>query len=194
MVTTWSVFSHCVKSVQIRSFFWSIFYRIRTEYGETLRISLYSFGKIRTRKYSVFGHFSRSVIVKLCDKSICKPLNIIFKSCLTQGIFPSEWKKANVSIRKKKKKKKKNENKKTLSNPVLKTTDLPLFSRSLAKFSKKRFPYFFGKNLISENQSGFKPGGDSCVNQCLAITHEVFSSFDDHCEVRGIHWHFRRFR
>ena len=29
-------------------------------------------------------------MLKLCDKSICKPLNIIFKSCLTQGIFPSE--------------------------------------------------------------------------------------------------------
>ena len=25
---------HCVKSVQIRSFFWSVFSRIRTEYGE----------------------------------------------------------------------------------------------------------------------------------------------------------------
>ena len=36
-------------NVQIRSFFWSVFSRIRTEYG-----------KIRTRKNSVFGHFSRS--------------------------------------------------------------------------------------------------------------------------------------
>ena len=25
---------HCVKSVQMRSFFWSIFFRIRSEYGE----------------------------------------------------------------------------------------------------------------------------------------------------------------
>ena len=30
--------SHCVKSVQIRSFFWSLFSRIRTEYGEILRM------------------------------------------------------------------------------------------------------------------------------------------------------------
>ena len=30
---------HFVKSVQIRSFFWSLFSRIRTEYGEILRIS-----------------------------------------------------------------------------------------------------------------------------------------------------------
>ena len=30
---------HCVKSVRIRSFFWSVFYRIRTEYGEIRSIS-----------------------------------------------------------------------------------------------------------------------------------------------------------
>ena len=33
---------HCVKSVQIRNFFWSIFSRSQTEYGEILRISPYS--------------------------------------------------------------------------------------------------------------------------------------------------------
>ena len=33
---------HCVKGVQIRSFFWSVFSGIRTEYGEILRISPYS--------------------------------------------------------------------------------------------------------------------------------------------------------
>ena len=40
---------HCVKSVQIQSFFWSVFSCIWTEYR-----------KIRTRKNSVFGHFSGS--------------------------------------------------------------------------------------------------------------------------------------
>ena len=33
---------HCVKSVQIRSFFWSVFACIRTEYGEIRSISPYS--------------------------------------------------------------------------------------------------------------------------------------------------------
>ena len=37
--STWKV--HYVKSAQIRSFFWSVFSRIRTEYGEILRISKY---------------------------------------------------------------------------------------------------------------------------------------------------------
>ena len=35
---------HCVKSVQILSFFWSVFSSIRTEYGEILRISPYLVG------------------------------------------------------------------------------------------------------------------------------------------------------
>ena len=37
----------CVKSVQIRSFFWSAFSRIWTKYGEIIRISPYS---VRMRK------------------------------------------------------------------------------------------------------------------------------------------------
>ena len=41
--------NHCVKSVQIRSYFWSLFSCIRTECR-----------KIRTRNNSVFGQFSRS--------------------------------------------------------------------------------------------------------------------------------------
>ena len=42
--------SNCVKSVQIRSYRWSVFSCIRNEYR-----------KIRTRNNSVFGHFSRRV-------------------------------------------------------------------------------------------------------------------------------------
>ena len=77
---------HCVKSVQIWSFFWSVFSRIPTEYGEIRSISPYSvqmredkdqkklciwtfftqnlstvrMREIWTRKNSVFGHFSGS--------------------------------------------------------------------------------------------------------------------------------------
>ena len=43
------------------------------------------------------------------DESICKPLAIIFQSCLQNGEFPSEWKKANVvPVFKEKKKQVKN--------------------------------------------------------------------------------------
>ena len=53
---------HCVKCVQIRSFFWSVFSRVRTEYVEIRSMSSYS---VRMRensnqKSSIFGHFSRN--------------------------------------------------------------------------------------------------------------------------------------
>ena len=35
-------------------------------------------------------------MLKICDKSIFKPLEVIFKSCLVQAIFPSEWKEASA--------------------------------------------------------------------------------------------------
>ena len=39
--------------------------------------------------------------------------------------------------------------------------------------------------MISPNQSGFRPG-DSCINQLIAITHEIYKSFDDGLEVMGV--------
>ena len=39
---SWSKNKHCVKGVQIRSFFWSVFSRIRTEYVDFRRKSSYS--------------------------------------------------------------------------------------------------------------------------------------------------------
>ena len=35
-------------------------------------------------------------MIKIFGNSLCKPLELIFKSCTTKGEFPSEWKKANV--------------------------------------------------------------------------------------------------
>ena len=47
------------------------------------------------------------------------------------------------------------------------------------------FSSFLANNLLAPNQSGFKPG-DSCINQLLSITHEIYSSFDDGLEVRSV--------
>ena len=35
-------------------------------------------------------------MVKIRDSSICRPLKLIFQSCLESGKFPTEWKKTNV--------------------------------------------------------------------------------------------------
>ena len=61
--------SHCVKSVQIQSFFWSVFSRIRTEYVYLRSKSPYSARilKIRFRKNSVFEHFSRGVAFRFSN-------------------------------------------------------------------------------------------------------------------------------
>ena len=58
--------NHCVKSVQIRRFFWSVFslFRLNAEiYRVSFRIQ-FEYGKIRTRKNFVFGHFSRSGLLE----------------------------------------------------------------------------------------------------------------------------------
>ena len=47
------------------------------------------------------------------------------------------------------------------------------------------FNFFIENKLISSNQSGFKPG-DSCINQLLSITHEIYESFDVGLEVRSV--------
>ena len=39
------------------------------------------------------------------------------------------------------------------------------------------FDFFLENNLILQKQSN-KPG-ESCINQLLSITHEIYKSFDD---------------
>ena len=43
------------------------------------------------------GHGKISIrMIKICGKSICKPLQLIFNQCIDTGSFPLEWKKANI--------------------------------------------------------------------------------------------------
>ena len=105
-------------------------------------------------------------MLKLCGESIYKPLNLISKSCLKTGQFPSEWKKANVVPVFKKGDKQLVKNYRPIS--LLPNTG-KIFERLLYN---QMFEFFIRNDLISQNQSGFKPG-DSCINQFLAITHEI---------------------
>ena len=47
------------------------------------------------------------------------------------------------------------------------------------------FEFFIRNDLISQNQSGFKPG-DSCISQLLAVTHEIYKSVDACLDVRAV--------
>ena len=60
---------------------------------------------------------------------------------------------------------------------------LPICGKSLWKLLFNGiFTFFIGKKLISPNHLRFKP----CINQLLAITHEICKSFDEGSEVRGV--------
>ena len=51
---------------------------------------------------------------------------------------------------------------------------LPITGKIFEKLlCSKMFQFFIRNDLVSQNQSGFKPS-DSCINQLLAITHEIY--------------------
>ena len=118
-------------------------------------------------------------MLQLCGNSICKPLELIFQQAVESGFFPSEWKKGNVvPIHKK-------DDKQCFKNygPI---SLLPICGKIFEKLIfNEMFKFFIEKELISPNQSRFKLR-DSCINQLLAITHEIYKSFDDVFEVRGV--------
>ena len=93
--------------------------------------------------------------------------------------FSIEWKKANiVPVHKK-------INKQLIENyrPILLQ---PVCGNILEQIIyNKMFEFFSENELISHNQSGFRPG-DSCINQLLCITHHIYQSLDDGLETRGV--------
>ena len=51
----------------------------------------------------------------------------------------------------------------------------------------KIYNFLLEEKLLNPNPSGFRPS-DSCINQLLAITHEIFEGFDCNLslEVRSV--------
>ena len=126
------------------------------------------------------GHDNISIrMLKMRGSAIYKPLAIIFKQCVDLAILSSEWKKGNiVPIHEK-------SEKQTLKNgrPV---SLLPICGKILERLMfNETFKFFFENELISSNQSGFKPD-DSCVNQLVSITHDIYKYFDEGHEVMGV--------
>ena len=118
-------------------------------------------------------------MIKICGKSVCIPLRKIFEECLRTGTFPLDWKKGNVLPIFKKGDKQIYENYRPVSL-------LPILGKILERLIfEEMFPFFIENKLIAANQSGFKPG-DSCINQLIAITHEMYQSFHAGYEVQGV--------
>ena len=101
------------------------------------------------------------------------------ESCFIKEEFSYQWKKANVVPVHKKSDKQSLKNYRPISLQ-------PIFGKFFERIIYNNiFEYLTTNKLISDNQSGFKPG-DSCVNQLLSITHEIYHSLDNGLEVRGV--------
>ena len=116
-------------------------------------------------------------MIKICDTSICRPLKLIFQCCLEKGKFPNEWEQPNeVPVHKK------------VDKQILKyyrpISLLSIAGKILKDYCMTGCLNFIANNSISKYQSGFRPS-DSCINQLLSITYEIYQSLDDNLEVRS---------
>ena len=117
----------------------------------------------------------------LCDESVILPLQIIFTNILTTSIYPTIWKLVNVTPVFKK------GNKQLIKNyrPI---SLLPICGKILEKIIfNNLYSYFHTNNLLTKNQSGFRPG-DSTTNQLLYLLDEIHQAFDstNSFEVRAV--------
>ena len=118
-------------------------------------------------------------MLKLCGEAICRPRNIIFKTCVNISKFPLEWKKGNVvPIHTKNDK----QNVKTYRHVSLLLICGKTFEHLIYNVI---YGFLSDNNLLSPNQSGFR-SGDSCINQLVSINHEILNALYKGLEVRGI--------
>ena len=99
-------------------------------------------------------------MVKICDQSIVGPLCCIFERCVEAGLYPTQWKKANVIPVHKKGCKQNKCNYRPISIILI-------FGKIFEKLLFDVIHDHLCKNdLISPHQSGFRPG-DATINQLL---------------------------
>ena len=132
--------------------------------------------------HKAHGHDDISIrMIKMCDKSILKPLILLFENSTKSSYYPDIWKKPNiVPVHK--------QNDKQLVTNYRPISLLPIFRKIFEKIIFNRIYNFLSeKNLLNHNQSGFHPS-DSFVNQLLSVTHEIFQAFDcdPTLEVRSV--------
>ena len=107
----------------------------------------------------------------LCDDSVSIPLQIIYSNIFSTSIYPDIWKLANVTPIFKK-------GDKQLINNYRPLSLLPICGKILEKLIfNQLYSYLHTNNLITKNQSGFRPG-DSTTNQLLFLIDEIHQAFD----------------
>ena len=108
----------------------------------------------------------------LCDDSVILPLKIIFRNILSTSTYPDIWKLANVTPIFKKGDKQLIKNYRPISL-------LPICGKMFEQIIfNKLYSYLNGNNLITKNQSGFRPG-DSTTNQRLYLVNQIHQAFEN---------------
>lgn len=134
--------------------------------------------KLNTKKATGPDDISANML-KLCAMEVSIPLKLIYNKCITEKVFPSAWKQANVQPVHKKK----SRQLKTNYRPI---SLLPITSKIFEKLLFDATYKFLNDNdLISPNQSGFRPN-DSTINQLLSITNEIYENYEDYSETRAL--------
>ena len=132
--------------------------------------------------HKVHGYDDISIrMIKMCDKSLLKPLTLLFENSIKSSCYPDIWKRSNIIPVHKK-------NDKQLVNNYRPISLLPCFGKIFEKIIfNKTYHFLLEENLLNPNQSGFRLAG-SCINQLLAVTHEIFEAFDCNpsLEVRSV--------
>ena len=110
-------------------------------------------------------------MITICGDSLVLPLTLIFNNILKTGIYPNSWKLANITPIHKKGDKQLIQNYRPISL-------LSLFGKIFEKIIfNQLYNYLVTNNLITSNQSGFRPG-DSTVNQLLHFVNDIHKSSD----------------
>ena len=115
--------------------------------------------------HKAHGHDDISIrMIKICDKSLLKPLTILFQNSPKSSCYPVIWKKSNIIPVHKK-------NDTQLVKNYRPMSLLPIFGKIFEKIIFDRLYHFLlQEELLNPNQSAFRPS-DFCVNQLIAITH-----------------------
>ena len=117
----------------------------------------------------------------VCDDTVGTPLKLIFENILISSSCPDVWNLANVTPIFKKGDKQSIVNYRPISL-------LPIYGKIFEKIIfNNLYSYFNVNNLLTINQSGFRPG-DSTTNQLLFLVDEIHQAFEDpkSLEVRAV--------
>ena len=108
---------------------------------------------------------------KIYESAIVKPLTILLKNCISQGIFPDNWKKSNICRIYKK-------GDKQIVNNYRPVSLLQIYGKIFERLIfNSSYKFLEEHNLLSIHQSFFC-SNDSCINQLLFIVHTLYKAFD----------------